>query len=102
MEDVLHPSLFRLYLHDYFVMFTPFSVVGCSLALLKPGEKGKVAFCNSQDERIRKKLMFMGINTGDNIIVEQNFPSFIVKINDTSMTIEQDIARAIYVRVIDN
>ncbi|HLO86785.1 MAG TPA: FeoA family protein [Nostocaceae cyanobacterium] len=100
MQNILHSFVYTL--HGYPVMFTPFSVIGCSLELLKPGAKGIVAFCNHQDETIRKKLIAMGVNTGADIVVEQNFPSFIVKINNTSMTIEQDIARAIYVRVIDN
>jgi ferrous iron transport protein A len=84
-------------------MFSPFSVTGCSLELLKTGEKGIVTCCKTQDETIRKKLISMGINTGTNISVEQQFPSFIIKIgNNLSLTIDRQTARAIYVRVIDS
>jgi ferrous iron transport protein A len=43
----------------------------------------------------------MGIKTGDTITVEQQFPTFVIKCGSLSMTIDREIARAIYVRVID-
>ncbi len=82
-------------------MFTPFTIMGCSLELLKSGECGIVTFCQTQDETIRKKLISMGIKTGNTITVEQQFPTFIIKSGSLSMTINRQIARAIYVRVID-
>lgn len=82
-------------------MFTSFTVTGCSLELLKPGEKGLVSFCQTQDETIRKKLISMGIHTGTHIIVEQHFPAFIIKAGNVSMTIDRETARAIYVRVLE-
>ena len=60
-------------------MFTPFTVMGCSLELLKSGEVGIVTVCQSQDETIRKKLILMGIKTGNTITVEQQFPTFVIK-----------------------
>jgi ferrous iron transport protein A len=77
-------------------MFTPFTIMGCSLELLKSGEFGIVTFCQSQDETIRKKLISMGIKTGNTITVEQQFPTFIIKYCGLSMTINRQIARAIY------
>jgi ferrous iron transport protein A len=82
-------------------MFTPFRIMGCSLELLKTGECGIVTVCKSQDEVIRKKLISMGIKTGNTITVERKFPTFVIKCGDSSMTIDREIARAIYVRVID-
>ncbi len=41
-------------------MFTPFTVVGCSLALLQTGEKGIVTVCQPQNEIIKKKVDFNG------------------------------------------
>lgn len=69
-------------------MFTSFTVTGCSLELLKPGEIGIVTVCKTQNETIRKKLISMGIHTGTNIIVEQLFPAFIIKAGNVSMTID--------------
>lgn len=91
-----------MFFYIHLAMFTPFTVIGCSLELLKPGEKGIVAFCNHQNEAIRKKLIAMSIKTGASIYVEQNFPALIIKINNTSMTIEREVARAIYIRVTNN
>jgi ferrous iron transport protein A len=83
-------------------MFTSFSVTGCSLELLRMGEKGIVTVCNTQDEKIRKKLIAIGIKTGTIISVEQQFPVFIVNFGSLSMTIDREIARAIYVRVLES
>ncbi len=81
-------------------MFTPFTVMGCSLELLKPGDCGIVTVCKTQDEIIRKKLILMGIKTGNTITVEQQFPTFVIKCGNLSMTIDREIARAIYVRML--
>jgi ferrous iron transport protein A len=43
----------------------------------------------------------MDIKTGTTITVEQQFPTFVVKCSGLSMTIDREIARAIYVRVIE-
>ena len=40
-------------------MFTTFTIMGCSLELLKSGEFGIVTFCQSKDETIKKKLISM-------------------------------------------
>ncbi|MBD2695057.1 ferrous iron transport protein A [Anabaena catenula] len=82
-------------------MFTPFSVMGCSLELLKSGECGIVTVCKTQDEIIRKKLISMGIKTGNLITIEQDFPTLVIKCGTLSMTIDREIARAIYVRVVE-
>ncbi|MCC5605880.1 ferrous iron transport protein A [Nostoc sp. CHAB 5834] len=83
-------------------MFSPFSVTGCSLELLRTGERGIVTFCKSQDETILKKLRAMGVTPGDSITLKQNFPSLIIKIGNTYLAVDIESSRVIYVRVIDN
>ncbi|TAE61108.1 MAG: ferrous iron transport protein A [Nostocales cyanobacterium] len=83
-------------------MFTSFTITGCSLELLKPGDKGIVTICQTQDETIRKKLTALGIRTGIHITVEQQFPSIIIKAANVSLTIDKAIARAIYIRVLED
>lgn len=84
-------------------MYTPFTIIGCSLELLKPGERGIVIFCKSQDETIRKKLISMGITSGTKITLKQHFPAWIITIkNTTSLIIDRETASAIYLRIIDN
>ncbi|MBD2385281.1 FeoA family protein [Cylindrospermum sp. FACHB-282] len=82
-------------------MYTPFSIIGCSLELLKPGERGIVIFSKSQDETIRRKLILMGISSGTNITLEQAFPAGIIKRDNIYLTIDRETARAIYVRIIN-
>jgi ferrous iron transport protein A len=82
-------------------MFTPFSVTGCSLELLRTGERGIVTFCKSQDESILNRLIAIGITPGNTITLEQNFPLFIIKIENTFLALDREIIQAIYVRIID-
>ncbi|MBN3927632.1 FeoA family protein [Nostoc sp. NMS4] len=83
-------------------MFTRFTVTGCSLELLKTGERGIVTFCKSQDKTILKTLILMGIRTGSHVTLKQHLPSLIINIDNTDFVIDLENARAIYVRVIDN
>ncbi|MEH2195341.1 MAG: FeoA family protein [Nostoc sp.] len=83
-------------------MFTHFSVTGCSLELLRIGERGIVTFCKSQDKTILNKLISMGVTLGTIITLEQHFPSLLIKIENTSLTLDIESIRAIYVRIIDN
>jgi ferrous iron transport protein A len=82
-------------------MFTPFSVTGCSLELLRTGEKGIVTFCKIPNEKIRNQLMKTGINVGTKIALIQKFPFLQIKVNDITMAIDIETARTIYVRIID-
>ncbi|WP_375493390.1 FeoA family protein [uncultured Nostoc sp.] len=82
-------------------MFTDFSVTGCSLELLRKGERGIVTFSKNQDETILKQLMLMGVTPGANITLKQKLPSFIIEIGNTDLTLDIESIRAIYVRIID-
>ncbi|QLE57100.1 FeoA family protein [Nostoc sp. TCL26-01] len=81
-------------------MFTPFSVTGSSLDLLKTGDRGIVKFCKIQDKTIIKKFSSLGLTTGTTITVEQHFPTLIVKVGSILLEIDKELARAIYVRII--
>jgi hypothetical protein len=57
-EKYLHPSLgqaiFRAFTkpnYSYLLMFTPFSLKGSSLELLKIGQQGIVIFCKIPNEK---------------------------------------------------
>jgi ferrous iron transport protein A len=83
-------------------MFTHFSVTGCSLELLRAGERGIVSFCKNKDERILQKLISMGVEPGATITLEQKSPSFIIKVENTSLAPDIESIRAIYIRIINN
>lgn len=83
-------------------MFTKgFTVSGSSLELLNPGERGVVTKFKSKDEAIINKLIAMGIIPGVFIILEQRFPSFVIRAGQTRLAIDKGIAREIYVRLAD-
>jgi ferrous iron transport protein A len=80
-------------------MFTPFSVFGSSLILLREGEQGIVTFCKNQDEIILKKLVSMEVMPGTIITLEEKLPSFVIKVGNKRWQINKEVASAIYVRV---
>ncbi|MDZ8080442.1 MAG: FeoA family protein [Nostoc sp. DcaGUA01] len=81
-------------------MFTPFSVTGCSLELLRVGEQGIITFCKIKDETILNKFILMGIKPGKSITVQQRLPSLILEVGNASFLVDLETARAIYVRII--
>ncbi|MEH2226169.1 FeoA family protein [Nostoc sp.] len=83
-------------------MFSSFSVTGCSLELLRTGERGIVIVCKTQNKTILKKLTSIGIIEGTNITIKQHSPSFILNIDNRDFVLDLESVRAIYVRVIDN
>ncbi|MEH2157761.1 FeoA family protein [Nostoc sp.] len=83
-------------------MFTHFSVTGCSLVLLRTGERGIVTFCKSQDKTILNQLISLGITSGTTITLKQHLPSFIIKIENIDLALDIESIRAIYVRILDN
>jgi ferrous iron transport protein A len=83
-------------------MFTPFTVIGCSLELLKPGEQGIITFCKILHEKHRQELMAMGIKVGSSITVKQKFPTLQIEVNNITLSIDKEIASAIYVRILNS
>ncbi|WP_334970802.1 FeoA family protein [Nostoc sp.] len=77
-------------------------MTGCSLELLITGERGIVTSCKSQDEIILKNLISIGVIPGITITLEQHFPSLLIKVENTSLALDIESIRAIYVRIIDN
>lgn len=44
----------------------------------------------------------MGVAPGATITLEQNYPSFIIKVGNTSLALDIESIRAIYIRIINN
>ncbi|BAZ05666.1 FeoA family protein [Calothrix sp. NIES-3974] len=78
---------------------TGFKSVSASVALMRPGESGIVTSCHSHDHHILKKLMAMGIIPGISLKLEQSFPAFVIKVGNTRLAFDVEIAKAIYVRI---
>jgi ferrous iron transport protein A len=79
-----------------------FTVSGSSLQLLYPGEGGIVSKVRSSDDRIVQKLKAMGITPGTSITLEKRYPTFLVKAGQKRWVLEEQLTRAIYVRVFDS
>ena len=69
-----------------------------TLAALKSGEKGVVAYLHSEDRFDLRKLMAMGVLPGTKLALLQRFPSYLLEIGHTQFAIDEEMAKQIYVR----
>jgi ferrous iron transport protein A len=68
-----------------------------ALSQVKIGQVQTVAELRTQEIMVRRKLMAMGITPGSSLIVEQRFPSYIVKVGYTRAALDREIAASIFV-----
>ncbi len=71
-----------------------------SLSEIKPGMKGKVAYIASSNHPLLDKLTSLGIFPAVEIKVHQNFPSFVIQVDQTQIALDKEILKDIYVRKI--
>lgn len=69
-----------------------------ALASVKNGDSGTVAALKTNDESTIRKLMAMGVIPGMPIVLEQRFPSYIIKVGKTRAAIDHEIAQTIYIK----
>ena len=67
------------------------------LSACKIGKIGTVAYLNTNNEARMQKLMAMGIMPGIKIVLEQRFPSYILKVGRSRTAIDSETAEAIYI-----
>ncbi|MDJ0600709.1 MAG: FeoA family protein [Crocosphaera sp.] len=81
------------------MMFTrTFTIESSALNLMKEKEKGVITQFRKSDENLLRKLISIGIMPGLPIILEQKFPSYVIKVDGTRIALDRSIAKAIYVR----
>ena len=68
-----------------------------ALSQVKIGQVQTVAKLRTKETIVRRKLMAMGITPGSNLIVEQRFPSYVVKVGHTRAALDREIAASIFV-----
>ena len=68
-----------------------------NLIKLKNGQKGIVAELDTDDEKILKKLMSMGILPGIQLKVVQTFPAYVFQAGYTQIAVDKSIASAVWV-----
>lgn len=77
-------------------MFTPFTVQGCSLELMQPGEQGIIAYCQITHEQ---ELLEIGLKPGTIITLKAKNPLFQIEFDHKTISIDKEIVRKIYVRI---
>jgi ferrous iron transport protein A len=81
-------------------MFTQgFSVHYSPLNFLATKTEGIITGIRNKDDKIVRKLLSMGINAGMPITLEQKFPSFVIRVGQTRIALDQEIASSIKVKV---
>jgi DtxR family Mn-dependent transcriptional regulator len=69
------------------------------LTALGKGEKGKVAYLHTLNDKKLQKLMVMGVLPGTKILLLQKVPSYVFQIGYTQVAVDKEMASDIYVRL---
>ena len=69
-----------------------------SLSNLKQGEEGEISNLSSQDRLMLRKMMAMGMFPGVTIKMEQRFPTYLLRVGESQVTIDENIAGLIQIR----
>lgn len=67
-----------------------------------PGTKGEVAHLQLGDDARLQKLMVMGFLPGVSIEVLQRFPSHLIRVGHSHITIDREMASGVYILLADN
>ncbi|MDI6655044.1 MAG: metal-dependent transcriptional regulator [Candidatus Hydrothermarchaeota archaeon] len=65
---------------------------------LEPGDAGRIVFIVPKEHTRLDRLGSLGVIPGSTIKLHQKRPSFVIKIGETELAIDEEIAREIYVK----
>jgi DtxR family Mn-dependent transcriptional regulator len=68
------------------------------LSDMKAGEEGVIAYLHSKEQDDLRKLMAMGALPRVGVVLEQRFPSFLIKLGNSRFAVDAEMAGQIYVR----
>lgn len=68
------------------------------LADMESGEEGVIAYLHSENDDDLRKLMAMGALPGANVELEQRFPSFLIRLDNSRFAIDKEMAGQVFVR----
>jgi len=68
------------------------------LADLKPGEEGRVVFITPKSRSRLERLSALGLIPGSVVKLAQKHPSFVLEIGETTLALDEEIVREIYVK----
>jgi DtxR family Mn-dependent transcriptional regulator len=69
------------------------------LTALKPGQRGKVAYIHTGNDKKLQKLMAMGVLPGMKISLLHKVPSYVFQVGHTQVAVDNEMASDIYVRL---
>lgn len=67
------------------------------LSQLKKGQKGKIAYIQTTNEEMLKRIMAIGALPGLSISLLHRFPSFVFKIGESQFAVDKELAEKIYI-----
>lgn len=68
-----------------------------ALATIKTGESRTVVKLKTEENSVLRKLMALGILPGSSLILEQKFPSYVIKVGHTRTALDRETAASIFV-----
>ncbi len=83
-------------------MFTQkFTVRSSNLNLLQLQETGIIRSLKTTNQTLLNQFQQLGLSQGSTITLAQKYPQFIIQLGQTHLTLNAELAKAIYVRLID-
>ncbi len=70
-----------------------------SLAYVNKDTRGKIAYLHTRDNKKLQKLMAMGLLPGVSVEVIQRFPSYVLKIGNSQIAMDEKMARDVFIRL---
>ncbi|HIK34049.1 MAG TPA: ferrous iron transport protein A [Oscillatoriales cyanobacterium M59_W2019_021] len=68
------------------------------LSTIEIGQPKTIVGYHTQDATLLRKLVTLGMMPGIEIILEQRFPSYIIKLGHTRTSIDRETAESIFVQ----
>ena len=70
------------------------------LSELKQGDKGKILYISTQFHNRLDSLIGLGISPGNEAVVHQTFPTYVIRVGETDVALDINICKDIFVRKI--
>jgi DtxR family Mn-dependent transcriptional regulator len=70
------------------------------LSDLKLGERGRIVFITPRSRTLLERLSCFGLIPGSGVRLAQKRPSYVLEIGETTLALDEDIAREVYVKKI--
>ncbi|NOZ76379.1 MAG: metal-dependent transcriptional regulator [Euryarchaeota archaeon] len=65
---------------------------------LEPGERGRIVFMTPKEHEVLDRLSTMGLIPGSVITLHQKRPSYVIRVGETDLALDEKIARDIFVK----